>query len=115
MTLYGITSSLRDWAATLRKWREFRQETGTWPLLSIVASLLHAMSLVVGGGYLIWYAGEHNWSKNHFALILCVVLLPYVLVWAWLQNKIYIGEVRRARHQLGMNSDLGHSHDPIHH
>jgi hypothetical protein len=115
MTLYGITSSLRDWAATIRKWKEFRRETGTWPLLSIVASSLHTMGYVVGVVFLIWYSEKHRWSNNHFALILLVVLLPYVFVWAWFQNKIYLSELRRARSQRGSNSDFGHSHSPIHH
>jgi len=70
MTLYGITTSLKDWAATIRKWKEFRHETGVWPLLSIVASSLHTMGFAVGGGFLVWYSVEHRWSKNHFALIL---------------------------------------------
>jgi hypothetical protein len=115
MPLYGITSSLRDWAATVRKWKEFRLETGTWPVFSIVASTLHTLSLVVGGAFLIWYSGEHRWSNNHFALVLLVVLLPYMFVWAWLQNKIYLSEVRRARDHHGSNSDFGHGLDLIHH
>ncbi len=115
MTLYGITSSLRDWAATIRKWKEFRQQTGTWPLFSIVASSLHTLGFLVGGVFLIWYAEEHRWSNNHFALVLLVVLLPYVFVWAWLQNKIYLGEVRRARLRGRSNSDFEHSLGSIHH
>jgi hypothetical protein len=115
MNLYWITSSLRDWAATIRKWKEFKQETGTWPLFSIVASTLHTLGFLVGGAFLIWYSGEYRWSNNHFALILLVVLLPYVFVWAPIQNKIYLGEVRRARGQGRSNPDFGHGLGSIHH
>jgi hypothetical protein len=115
MTLYGITSSLRDWAATVRKWKEFKRETGTWPLLSIVASTLHTLGFAVVAVFLIWYSEEHRWSDNHFVLILLVVLLPYVFAWAWLQNKIYLVELRHARLQGRSNSDFGHSRGSIHH
>lgn len=115
MNLYSITSSLRDWAATIRKWKEFKQETGTWPLFSIVASTLHTLGFLVGGVFLIWYSGQHRWSNNHFALILLVMVLPYVFLWASLQNGIYLGEVRRARGQGRSNLDFGHGLDSIHH
>lgn len=115
MTLFGITSSLRDWAATIRKWKEFRRETGTWPFFSIVASSLHTIGFVVGVGFLIWYGGEHRWSNNHFGLILLVSLLPYVVVWARLQGKIYSFELRRRGRLRGSNPDFRNSHSPIHH
>jgi len=115
MTLNGITSSLRDWAATIRKWKDFRQKTGAWPFFSIVASLLHTMGYVVGIVFLIWYSEKHRWSNNHFALILVVVLLPYVFVWAWLQNRIYMGELRHTESQRGSTFNFGHTHRPIHH
>jgi hypothetical protein len=114
MTLYGITSSLRDWAATVRKWKEFRQETGTWPLLSILASSLHTMGFVVGVLYLIWYSEKHRWTTNHFTLILVAVSVPYVFVWAWLRDKIYGAEIRRARGQLG-DKDSWRSRAALHH
>jgi hypothetical protein len=115
MTLYGMTSSLRDWATTIRKWKDFRQKTGTWPVFSIAASSLHTMGYIVGIVFLIWYSEKHRWSNNHFALILVVVLIPYVFVWAWVQNKNYIGELRRAKSQRGINFDFGHAHSPSHH
>ena len=115
MSLYGITTSLRDWAATIRKWKEFRHRTGAWPFFSIAASSVHTIGFVVGVGFLIWYAGEHRWSNNHFGLILLVLLLPYVFVWAWLRDRIYLFELRRAGHPMGSNPDFGHSDGPIHH
>jgi hypothetical protein len=115
MTLFETTSSLRDWAATIRKWKQFRQQTGKWPLFSIVASLLHTIVLVVGGVFLIWYGDEQGWSKNRFALILLGALLPFVFVWAWLHDKIYLSELRRARRQMGSNSEFEPGHGRIHH
>jgi hypothetical protein len=115
MTLYTITSSLRDWAATIRKWKEFKQETGTWPLLSIVSSSLHTIGFIVGGGFLTWYSGEHRWSTNRFTLILVAVTIPYVLVWSWLRDRIYVGEIRRARLRLGHNPNFVRSREPLHH
>lgn len=114
MSLFEITSSLRDWAATLRKWKQFRQQTGKWPLFSIVASLLHTIVLVVGGVFLIWYGDQQGWSKNRLTLILLVVLLPFVLVWAWLHDKIYLSELRRARRHPGTNSEFDPGHRRIH-
>src|SRR5882762_7881466 len=114
MGIYSITTSLRDSAATIRKWKEFRRETGTWPVLSIVASSLRIIGFVVGGAFLIWFSEKHRWSKNHFALILLAVVLPYVFAWAWLQDKIYLGEIRRARRKRGNDSDFDQSRAALH-
>jgi hypothetical protein len=35
LTIYSIVGI----AATLRKWKEFRHQTGQWPVLSILAAL----------------------------------------------------------------------------
>jgi drug/metabolite transporter (DMT)-like permease len=81
----------------VRKWKEFRRQTGHWPLLSIAASLFQIIVFVVGGGFLIWYSGEHHWTKNRFALILVAVVVHFVLMWGWLQDKLHLGEIQRAR------------------
>ena|ERR1700680_4027167 len=98
MSIYSAPRILRGAAATLRKWKEFRDQTGEWPVLSIAASLFEITLFVVGGGFLIWYSQEHHWSKNRFALILITAGLPFALGWGWIQDKIYLGERRRARH-----------------
>ena len=54
MGIHPITSSLRESAAAVRKWKEFRRQTGHWPLLSIAASLFQIIVFVVRGGFLIW-------------------------------------------------------------
>jgi len=115
ISLYRITSDLRDWAATIRKWKEFRRRTGKWPLFSIVASILHTASFIFGGAFLIWYSVEQGWSKNHFLLILLAVISPYVFVWAWLQKKIYLSELRRAGVHGWSGSDVGHEFHSMRH
>ena len=115
MTLYEISTSLRDWAATIRKWKEFRQRAGKWPLFSIVASTLHTSSFIVGGAFLVWYSGKQRWSESHFVLIMLAILLPYVFVWAWLQNKIYLSGSRRAGLQGWSNRNVEHGHGLMHH
>jgi hypothetical protein len=40
-----------------------------------------------------------NGSKNRFALILIAAGLPFALGWGWIQDKIHLGERRRARHR----------------
>lgn len=99
MSLYTIATTLRDWAATTEKWKKFWEETGSWPVLSIAASLLHTFGFVFGAGFLIWYSGKHRWTNNHFVLILAAALFPYIFGWNWLRRRIYLGELRRARHE----------------
>jgi hypothetical protein len=115
VTLYQLTSSLRDWAATIRKWKEFKHRTGQWPLLSILASTLHTASYLVGGAFLIWYSEKQHWSESRFIVILLAGFLPYVFVWAWLQNKIYLGELRRSGLPAQSNSDFEPSLGAKHH
>ena len=105
-----ITSSL-----FLLRWKEFRRRTGKWPFFSIVASTLHTASFIIGGAFLIWYSGEQRWSGNHFILILLAVCFPYVFVWAWLQNKIYLSELRRAGVHERSSSDFEHGLHSMHH
>jgi drug/metabolite transporter (DMT)-like permease len=93
LTIYSIIGI----AATLRKWKEFRHQTGQWPVLSIAAALFGITVFVGGVGFLIWYSGQHQWSKNRFALILIAAGLAFVLGWGRVQDKIYLGERRRAR------------------
>jgi hypothetical protein len=102
MSIYEIPRIVRDGTATLRKWKEFRRQTGEWPVLSITASLFAVAVLVVGGGFLIWYSEEHQWSKNRFAVVLIAALLPFVLGWGWIQDKIYLSERQRVRHARKM-------------
>ena len=83
-------------SATLRKWKEFRHQTGQWPVLSIAAALFGITVFVGGVGFLIWYSGQHQWSKNRFALILIAAGLAFALGWGRVQDKIYLGERRRA-------------------
>jgi len=93
LTIYSIIGI----AATLRKWKEFRHQTGQWPVLSIAAALFGITVFVGGVGFLIWYSGQHQWSKNRFALILIAAGLAFALGWGRVQDKIYLGERRRAR------------------
>jgi drug/metabolite transporter (DMT)-like permease len=95
LTIYSIIGI----AATLRKWKEFRHQTGQWPVLSIVAAVFGMTIFVGGGGFLIWYSGEHQWSKNRFSLILIPLGLAFAVGWGWVQDKIYLGERRRTRYQ----------------
>jgi hypothetical protein len=91
LTIYSITGI----AATLRKWKEFRRQTGKWPALSIGTALFGITVFVGGGGFLIWYSGEHQWSKNRFALILIAAGLALGLGGGGEQDKIW-----RARYQI---------------
>ncbi|MBZ5660675.1 MAG: hypothetical protein LAO08_09730 [Acidobacteriia bacterium] len=114
MSLYTTATTLRDWAATVGQWRHFKQETGTWPLISIAASSFHTLGFVAGVGFLIWYREKHRWNENHFILILAAVLLPYVFTWDWLRDKIYVGELRRVMRQRGDNSDFRRNRPVLH-
>jgi hypothetical protein len=86
-----------------------------WPLFSIVASTLHTASFIFGGVFLIWYSEKQRWSKNHFVLILLPVSFAYVFLWAWLQDKIYASELRRAGVDGRNSSNFEHGLHPVHH
>ena len=86
----------RDAAASIRRWREFKRRTGEWPLASIVASLLQITVFIIGGAFLLVYGGRHGWSKDRFALVFILMLVPFVFLWGSLQDRIRLAEVRRA-------------------
>jgi hypothetical protein len=97
MSIFSIPSIVRDGASTLRKWKQFKQQTGEWPVISIAASVFGITAFVAAGGFLIWYSGEHHWSNSVFALVLIAFGLPFALTWGWIQDKIHLAETRRAR------------------
>jgi hypothetical protein len=69
-------SIVRDCAATIKTWKEFKHRTGQWPVLSIAASLLGIAACIVGIAFLVWYSDERHWSKNMFALVLIGIGVP---------------------------------------
>ncbi len=97
MGILSIVDNLKRGAATVRKWKQFRHQTGEWPLLSITFSFFQNILLVLGMIFLIWYSAEHHWSKNRLGLVGLAAVLPFILVWGSLQDKIWLEEIRRAR------------------
>jgi H+/Cl- antiporter ClcA len=85
-------------------WRRFREATGTWPTLSIIAYLLRFIALaacVVGA---IWYGERHNLTKGQGGLLCLAISLPVVGLWFLAEIQIWNYEPRRRG--VGSRQDL---------
>lgn len=97
MSLWGLVDTIKNARATLRDWGEYRRETGRWPLLSIAAHASNFVALAAIVLWLILYGSRHGWSNSHFGWTLIVALLPYMLLWSWVEDKVKLNEIRSRR------------------
>jgi hypothetical protein len=93
--------SVRRLRATLRDWRDFRDRTGNWPLLTIGFSFCHLFTDLATLALLIWYSEVYRWTKVEFVLVILPLTLVDVLLSDWLARRIRIFELTRYRHRSG--------------
>lgn len=93
----ALFPSLRRFLATVRKWRQFKAETGAWPVLSMLVHIVHAIFLLGWAGFLIWLGFSYGWGVIKVLLILAPLLLVDAFVGEWIAGKIRLYELRRHR------------------
>lgn len=98
MTIFGLIDAIKNARATLRDWREYRRDIGRWPLLSMMAHSAYFVVLVALAIWLIPYSSRHAWSRSRFFWTLILIVVPYMIVWSWLDRKIELKETRDRRH-----------------
>lgn len=93
-----ITSIIQSVRNTWRDWRGFKDRTGSWPILSIVASLL--LSIVELGivAVVVWVAVKNRWSEARMFWFALPFLLAFVVVWDRVKKAIRIHELQEYRH-----------------
>ena len=83
--------------AALRDWKRYRQQTGEWPVLSIIAALIQGVVLSGCGLFTVVFAVEHDWPKAKFLLVFVCLLVAELCVWDRIQKKIRLKELRSYR------------------
>ena len=97
MSIFALADTLKSARATFRDWGEYKRETGQWPLVSIAVHLANLVALASITIWLISFSWKHNWSSARFVWTLILVLLPYFLLWCWIEDKVKLNEIRNRR------------------
>jgi len=105
MAIYDIICAVRNARETLRDWREYKQATGQWPLLSIAVHLANFIILVVIIISLAFYGSSQDWSHWRILGAAALILIPYFVLWSWIDNKVKLNEIRNRR-RLSKSGEL---------
>ena len=95
-----FSSMYREGRKTVRWWTSFRHQTGDWPWFSIVIHFMNWVVVLIGGGFLIWWAGERHLSRWQFIGIVLSVLIPYTIIESWAKRKVKLSYLRNSRKHL---------------
>lgn len=83
--------------SAFREWKEFRRQTGGWPLFWVLTSSAFFCGLLVGIFRYIVYADHKGWSGGHTKLLVVPLALIYVTVWCAGERVVRLYEIKRAR------------------
>jgi hypothetical protein len=83
--------------STFREWREFRRQTGVWPVFSVLMSGAFFCELLVGTFCYIVYADHKGWSDGHTKLLAIPLVLIYVTIWSVCERVVRMYEIKRTR------------------
>jgi hypothetical protein len=89
-------------AATLRDWKGYRKQTGEWPVVSVIASVVQGVVLLSCVLFIVLFAVKHDWSRTKFLLVCASVLLAELCLWDRLQKKIRLKELREYRRRRSL-------------
>ena len=76
--------------STFHWWALYRRRTGSWPWSSIGIHFMNWVVILIGGGFLIGWAGERHLSLWQFLGVFLVVSLPYTILENWAKRKVKV-------------------------
>ena len=56
--------------------------------------------ILIGGGFLLWWAGERHLSGWQFIGIVLPLLIPYTIIESWAKRKVKLSYLRNSRKRL---------------
>lgn len=87
----------REGGRTAHWWTSYRHQTGSWPWFSIVIHFTNWVAILIGGGFLIWWAAEHHLSHWQFLGVLLLMSLPYTILENWAKRKTKLSYLRNSK------------------
>src|SRR5262249_31572617 len=76
----------KEGRSTVRWWRLYKRQTGTWLWASMAIHFMNRVVILIGGGFLIWWAAEHHLSRWQIFGIVLMLLLPYSFLENWAED-----------------------------
>lgn len=83
------------------KWEQFKQCAEVWPKLSIATYFVRFVILIGGIISAVRYAAWHNLTKDQGLIYLLAVLVPFVIIWLFVERAVWNYELR----EHGISSD----------
>lgn len=78
-------------------WRRFKDQTGSWPVLSITTYALRFILLLAGMGAIIWYGDViRGWTRHQVGLAFALILAPVLYVWFIIERIAWNHDLRKA-------------------
>ena len=75
--------------------REYKQRTGAWPVLSIVLYAARFVLMFAIISVLFWYGRLHAGSTTHVTIGFLVLSPLFILLWTLLESVVWNYELRR--------------------
>ena len=88
----------RDSSKTLHWWASYKRQSGSWPWSLIALEFLSWTGVLVGMGFLIWWAGEHHLSRWQLLAVLLLLLLPLGVLYDWARRAVKLSLQRNRKH-----------------
>ena len=88
----------------IKDWRQYRHQTGEWPLFSIGTYFLNLAAAIIGLIVIVWYGARQHWSKPKVVVIFLLLAFGDGLFLDWLLDRIRLREIqqhRRTRRKRG--------------
>lgn len=95
MGLFTTLGTGRDIRDTLREWRAFKQQTGRWPIFSVITYVSLWLGLLACGMLLLIYSQRHSWTKPRVVLVVLATLAPLAVVWEIVERAARLLDMRR--------------------
>lgn len=93
----AVKTMYSEGRSTLHWWASYRRQTGTWPWSSIAVHSMNWVVAMAGGGFLIWWAAEHQLSRWQFLGVLLLVSLPYIILENWAKRAVKLNYLRNGK------------------
>jgi ABC-type uncharacterized transport system permease subunit len=88
---------LRTFHAHAAVWRRLKNQTGSWPVLSIATYALRFILLLARMVTIVWCGDViHGWTRHQVGLAFAIILAPVVFIWFIIERMAWNHDLRKA-------------------
>jgi hypothetical protein len=87
----------RDGRKTVHWWALYKRQTGIFPWLSFAIHFMNWVVILFGTGFLIWWTGEHHFSRWQLLGSFLLVGLPYGILADRAKRKMKLNYLRNRK------------------